>query len=250
MRPGTRAIVLLSLVPSLLHSQRSARVRVVSAPSEPSLLNLTSSWGRASTLGDLLELRMNSDDIELRVWHGFSASETQSTILRRSQGHWSASFARVIRCELQIPGSVGDTASAATMRGFVSEAKRNCGASVVDVPPGSRLITADTLVVQPLEISEPIINAAWKEALSAGVDQLPGRAQHSGAKDDALTFVIELRRGDEYRAAEIEDVDPPEVKADSQVKQIYAAASSLARAQSAGKPIKQQVTVNGRKRRT
>src|SRR4029077_2725446 len=103
-------------VPGMLHSQRNAQARVASAPSEPSLLNLTSSWGRASTLGDLLELRMNSDDIELRVWHGFGTSETQSTILRRTQGHWSASFARVIRCELQIPGSVGDTASSRTMR--------------------------------------------------------------------------------------------------------------------------------------
>ena len=211
----------------MLHAQRGTRARVTSAPSEPSLLNLTSSWGRASTLGDLLELGMNSDDIELRVWHGFGPSETQSTILRRTQGHWSASFARVIRCELQIPGSVGDTASAATMRLFVSEAKRNCGASITDVPPGSRLITADTVFVQPLELLETSIDAAWKDALRAGVDQLPGRAQHSGTRDDALTFVIELRRGGEYRAAEIEDVDPPQVKVDSQVKQIYAAVTRL-----------------------
>ena len=227
MRRELRIALLLALAPSAIYAQRGAQAHVASAPTEPSLLNLTSSWGRASTLGDLLELRMNADDIELRVWRGFGASETQSTILRRTQGHWSASLARVIRCELQIPGSVGDTASTATMRRFVSEAKRNCGATIADVPPGSRLITADTVFVQPLEIPEASIDAAWKDALSAGVDQLPGRQQHSGVRDESLTYVIELRRGGEYRAAEIEEVDPPQVKLDSQVKQIYAAMARL-----------------------
>src|SRR4051812_4701612 len=227
MRPATALIVLLSLVPGVMQPQRRAQARVVSAPSEPSLLNLTSSWARASTLGDLLEVRMSGDDLELRVWHGFGAAETQATILRRAQSHWSAAFARVVRCELQIPGSVGDTASATTMRYFVAEAKRNCGASLVDVPPGSRLITADSLFVQPLELSEAAIDAVWKEVLSGGVDELPGRVAHKTPKDEPLTFVIELRRGGEYRATEIEDVDPPEGKADAQVKQIYAAIRRL-----------------------
>jgi hypothetical protein len=109
------------------------QARVVSAPSEPSLLNLTTSWSRASSLGDLRELRTRSDHLELRVWRGYGASETRAVVLRYTDGHWSASLARVIRCEIQIPRSVGDTAKAATMRLYVAEARRNCGTSVVDV---------------------------------------------------------------------------------------------------------------------
>src|SRR5262245_55198524 len=102
----------LPLAVVALLSQRSAgQARVVSAPSEPSLLNITTGWARASTLGDLRDLRVPGDYLELRVWHGYGQSETQATVLRRAQGHWSASVARVIRCELQIPNAVGDTAS-------------------------------------------------------------------------------------------------------------------------------------------
>jgi hypothetical protein len=227
MRRSLAVIILLSLVPGVVRAQRNNRARVVSAPSEPSLLNLTSSWARASALGELLEERLDRDDIELRVWHGFGPAETQATILRRIGGHWSASFARVIRCELRIPAGVGDTASATTMRRFVAEARRNCGASVVDVAPGSRLITADTLIVQPLDASETDIAAAWAEAERAGVANLPGRVPHTRAADDGVTFVVEVRHGNEYRAAEIADVDPPEMKEDSQMRQIYAAVTRL-----------------------
>jgi len=67
----------------------------------------------------------------------------------------------------------------------------------------------------------------WKDALSAGVLQLPGRVKRTGTVDAAITYVVELRRGDEYRAAEIEELERPEVEADTQVKQIYAAVRRL-----------------------
>lgn len=203
------------------------QARVVSAPPEPSLLNLTASWSRASTLGDLRELRTGSDHLELRVWRGYGPSETRAVVLRRADGHWAASLARVIRCEIQIPRSVGDTAKAATMRQYVAEARRNCGTSVVDVSAGSQIIAADTLVVQPLDLQESDIDAAWKDVLSAGALELPGRIKRARTIDDGLTYLIELRRGNEYRAAEIEHLERPEVKADSQVQQIYAAVRRL-----------------------
>lgn len=204
-----------------------SQARVVSAPAEPSLLNLTTGWGRASTLGDLLKLRRRPDDLELRVWRGFGASETQAIVLRRTDGHWSASLARVIRCEIQIPKSVGDTASTTTMRGYVAEARRKCGASVVDLGAGARVITTDTLVVQQLEAPESEIETAWKDAVTAGLLQLPGRVKRSATADGDITYVIELRRGDEYRASEIEELEHPEVEADTQVKQVYAAVRRL-----------------------
>ena len=74
---------LLALAMGVLLSQRSfGQARVVSAPSEPSLLNLTAAWARASTLGDLRELRVAGDYLELRVWRGYGLSETQATILK------------------------------------------------------------------------------------------------------------------------------------------------------------------------
>ena len=123
------AVAIMVMLPGRAFGQ----ARVTSAPAEPSLLNLTTAWSRASTLGDLRQLRTRSDFLELRVWHGFGLAETQAVVLRRIDGHWSASLARVIRCEIQIPKSVGGTASVTTMRGYVAEARRKCGTPVVDV---------------------------------------------------------------------------------------------------------------------
>lgn len=223
-----RALFLRAAAILLLLSRPGvAQARVVSAPREPSLLNLTAGWARASTLGDLRELRVSGDHLELRVWRGYGAAETQATILRRADGHWSASLARVIRCELQVPSAVADTASSATMRRFVAEARRHCGQSAIDVAPGARLLATDTLVVQPLAVPELDIEAAWKEAENAGVLQLPPRAERAARSTSDVTFLIEVRRGDAYRATEIEDVTPPEVRADSQVKRIVAAVHRL-----------------------
>jgi hypothetical protein len=223
----TRSNLLTAAVLALVSRQAFGQARVVSAPTEPSLLNLTTGWARASTLGDLLALRNRSDYLELRVWRGFGAAETQAIVLRRTDGHWSATLGRVIRCEIQIPKSVGDTASTTTMRHYAAEARRQCGTSVADVSAGSRIITADTLVVQQLEVPESEIETVWNDALSAGVLQLPGRVKRSGTVDAAITYVVELRRGDEYRATEIEELERPEVEADTQVKQIYAAVRRL-----------------------
>jgi hypothetical protein len=175
----------------------------VIAPSEPSLLNLTRNWSRASMLGDLRELKTASDYVELRVWYGFGLVETDAVVLRRSGGTWSAFHARVMRCEIQIPRPVAETASRATMQRYVAEARRNCGTAINDVGAGARI------------------------ALSVGAFQLPARVERSRTMLDGFAYVIEVRRGDEYRAAEIEDVDKPEVEADRQVKRIYGALQRL-----------------------
>lgn len=203
------------------------QARVVSAPAEPSLLNLTAGWSRASILGDLRELRTRSDHLELRVWLGYASSETQAVVVRRTDGHWFASVARVMRCEIQLPRAAGDTASPATMRGYVAEARRRCGTSVVDATPGAQIVATDTLVVQALAVPESDIETAWNDALSAGVVELPGRVTRNRIVDYTTTYVIEVRRGNEYRAAEIEHLEQPEVKADSQVKAVYAAVRRL-----------------------
>lgn len=223
----TRLSLLVLAMTVLLSPPAVGQARVVSIPPEPSLLNLTTSWSRASTLGVLRELKVRSDHIELRVWRGYGPSETQAVVLRRVDGQWSASFARVIRCEIQIPTSVGDTASDATIRGYVAEARRKCGTSLTDVGAGARIIAADTVLVQQLTVPESEIETAWKDALNAGVHRLPVRVKRNGTTGDSITYVVELRRGDEYRAAEIEHVEQPETEADTQVKEVYAAVRRL-----------------------
>lgn len=218
-----RSAFVLALAASASHAGL-AQARVVSAPPEPSLLNITRQWSRASSLGDLREMRTDADYRELRVWLGFGlTSETQSVILRRTNGHWSAFFARVMRCEIQIPGPVGDTASRATMQRYSAEARQHCGQTVPDVTPGARVLTTDTLLVAPLNLPDSTIEAAWTAAVRAGLSQLPPRVNRTGSVEDAATFVIELRSGNDYRASTIEQLEHPETEADQQVKDIYAA---------------------------
>jgi len=201
-----------------------AQARVLSAPPEPSLLNITRQWSRASSLGDLRELRTEPDHRELRVWLGFGlTTETQGVILRRANGRWSGFFARVMRCEIQIPRAVGDTASRATMERYNAEARKRCGTTVADVSPGSQVVTTDTLLVAPLNLPDSTIQAAWTDAERAGVSRLPPRVAHSANVDDAAVFVVELRNGNDYRASTIEQLEHPETEADQQVKDIYAA---------------------------
>lgn len=205
----------------------AGQARVVSAPPEPSLLTLTTDWGRASTLGDLRARRSGPEDLELRVWGGFGFGATQGVVLRRSNGHWSVYLARVRRCAIQIPIVAGDTASRATMQAYVADARRRCDTPLTDVGAGMRVITADTLAVDALALPDSAIEAAWQTAVRAGVLQLPARVERSRPASTDFTYVVELRRGAEYRASQIEHVEAPESPGDRQVQQIYAAMNAI-----------------------
>ncbi|HKW47629.1 MAG TPA: hypothetical protein VJN70_09290 [Gemmatimonadaceae bacterium] len=213
-----------------------AQARVVSAPPEPSLLNITGQWSGASILGDLRELRTGSDYRELRVWGGYTlTSGTQGVILRRANGQWSAFLARVMQCEIQIPRVVGETASRATIQRYSAEARRQCGTKV-DVGPGTQVITTDSLFVAALSVPESTIEAAWTAAERAGVFQLPPRIERNRTMDDVFMYVVELRSGGDYRASTIEHMTQPEIPADQQVKDIYAAVNRVLKDEQILKP--------------
>jgi hypothetical protein len=228
MGAGMTGHVRLALALVALFSQTAqAQARVVSDPPEPSLLGLTRDWSRASTLGDLRELRTNSDYLELRVWGGYGFGMTQGVVLRRAAGRWSAFLARVRRCAIQIPIAVGDTASPATMRRYVAETRCQCDTPLGDVAAGMRIITADTLAVDALGVPDSVIDGAWAAAVRAGVFQLPARVTHAGAQSSDFTYVVELRRGGDYRASELEHLEQPETEVDRQIKEVYAAVSRV-----------------------
>ena len=222
-------LVRSAFVLALLLSQAAfGQARVLSAPPEPSLLNITRQWSRASTLGDLRELRTGTDHRELRVWGGYGlTTETQGVVLRRANGHWAAFLARVMRCEIQIPRVVGETASRATMQHYTAEARHRCGTKLRDVGPGSQIITTDSLLVDSLSVSEATVEDAWNAAVRAGLFQLAPRVEHDRVLDDPFTYVVELRSGGDYRASAIEHVEPGERPADQQVKEIYAAVNHV-----------------------
>ena len=225
----SRTAVALSVGLGLLFSEACfAQARVSSAPPEPSLLNLTRQWSRASILGDLRELKTASDYLELRVWSGYGLTmTTQAVVIRREAGRWSAFLARVLRCEMKIPRSVGDTASRATMQQLVAEARRNCGVSVTDVGAGAQLLATDTLIVERLGVADSLIERAWAAAERAGVSELPPRVKRNWVRDDGPTDVVEVRRGNDYRASSIEHVEPPENDVDRRVQEISAAVNRL-----------------------
>lgn len=224
MAPCLRATVALA---ALFARTAVAQARVLSAPTEPSLLSITRDWSRASSLGDLRELKTASDYTELRVWGGYGMGATQGVVLRRIGGHWSALLAQVRRCAIQIPIAVGDTASAATMHGFVVEARRRCDTPLSDVGAGMRIITADTLAVDSLSVPDSVVDDAWTAAARAGVLQLPAQVKRNAVPSTDFTYLLEVRRGAEYRASQIEHMEQPETEADRQVQDVYAIVSRL-----------------------
>ena len=113
------------------------------------------------------------------------------------------------------------------MQRFVAQARRQCSTPLLDVGAGMRIITADTLAVDTLAVAEPAIDSAWTAAVRAGVLRLPGNVKRDGAVSSDFTYVVEVRRGGEYRASQIEHVEPPETEADRQIKEVYAAVSRL-----------------------
>jgi hypothetical protein len=204
-----------------------AQVMVVSAPKEPSLLTMTRDWSRASTLGDLREIDLRSEDIEVRACGGYGLTSTEATVLRRDNGEWSARRAWLVNCTLHVPIPVGDTASELTMQQFVAEARRDCGGTRGDVSRGALVISADTLGVEALTASSAAIDSVWNTAVLAGLFALPSHVERKWMMVDGFTYVIEVRQGNLYRAVEIEHLEHPEVAADSVVKQVYAALAAV-----------------------
>ena len=229
-----RSAFVLTVVLSQLGT---GQARVVSEPPEPSLLNITRQWARASSLGDLRELRAGEGYRELRVWRGYALTGgTDAVVLRRSEGHWSAFRARVLRCEIEVSRAVWDTASRATVQRYTAEARRHCGTPAVDVSPGARVLATDSLVVEALSVPEAMVEDSWSAAVRAGAFELPERVVRDHAVDDRWTYVVELRSGTEYRASMIEDVERPETRADQQIKDVYAAVSRVAKPDQSQKP--------------
>lgn len=205
-------------------------LEITSAPFG-SLLELTRRWSRASSLGDLQERAFAPDDIEVRAWGGFGIGGSSAIIARKEGGIWRAWSAKNVGCSISVAASVADTASADTRTGFIAAARKNCGSSVGTPRPGegSVLFMSDSVEVTPLAASSAAIDSAWNAAVSAGMLTLPPSVPRTWRMMDGVTYVLEVRIGNEYRAAAIEHLETPEVEADAQIKAVYGALSRIRR---------------------
>jgi hypothetical protein len=90
---------------------------------------------------------------------------------------------------------------------------------------------SDSVEVRPLPASSAAIDSAWNDAVTAGLLTLPASVPRTWTMLDGVRYVLEVRRGSEYRASMIESLETPEVEADRRVKVVFAALSRLRRPQ-------------------
>lgn len=225
MRGVSATVVsLLLLAPRVAQPQAT----VASAPAGDFLLEITRDWARPSPLGDLQERASGPTDFEVRMWSGYGITRTFGIVLRREAGAWRAWVAHVQSCGITVPLSVGDTASASTRAAFRHEARKNCGAIMGDVGRGGMVFNVDTLALIPLDATSDDIESVWNAAARAGLFFLPPKVPRKSMMMDGTTYVVEVRRGREYRASVIAHVRPPEVEADSQVQRVFEALDAFA----------------------
>ena len=206
-------------------------VDIADAPSDSFLFQGTRRWGRTSSLGDLQERAFAPEDIEVRAWGGYGIGGTSAIVARREAGNWRAWSAEFVGCNISVATSIADTASAETRKGFIAAARKNCYSSIGDTRRGAVMYLSDSVEVTPLPASSAAIDSAWNDAVNAGLLALPASVPRTWTMLDGVTYLLEVRRGREYRASMIESLDTPEVEADRQVKVVFAALSRLRKPQ-------------------
>jgi hypothetical protein len=211
-----------------LDSARGA-ARVVSVPKNAFLVDLMRQLASESPLGDLRRRATAVDDVEVRAWGGFGLTGTAGVVLRRERGTWRGWLAEIVSCRADVAIPIADTASATTVAGFVARARRKCDATIGDVRNGAQVYNADTLAITALTADSHTIQRAWDAAVQEGLLTLPPDVARKWLMMDGFTYVIEVRRGAEYRASSIEQLEKPEVPADAQVKNVYDALIRLVR---------------------
>lgn len=223
----TRALAVASLGAATTASTARSQVKILSDPGF--LLGDTREWSRASPLGDLRERPGSNDYRELRVWVGYGEFGTDGIVIRHVHGKWKAWLAVMVPCRLMIPTSVRDSAHAATLRHYEHLARHRCGGAIGDSSRESYYVQTDTLALQRLHVDAAAIARSWNDAIDAGIEQLPELAPRAGhgMMLDGLTYVTEMREGDEYRASEIEYRSDADSTALARVDRVFRAVAKL-----------------------
>ncbi|MFL5608756.1 MAG: hypothetical protein ACJ8AD_20035 [Gemmatimonadaceae bacterium] len=199
--------------------------RIASARGEGSLSYLNH-FTRASELGELEKRPMGADDIEARAW--ITQWMPQGVALRRENGQWRAWYMRGVSCGVTLPTAVYDTVSAATRERYLAEARPNCGKPPKAEPTrvgNYAYLGFDTLLVT--ELSNAVaIEHAWRTAVDSGLLMLPLEVPGDYPTIDGSRYVIEVRRGNEYRVSTIKHTNPPRDEAHRRVQAVFSALAS------------------------
>ena len=201
----------LSIGTSSAHAQRA-----VADTSTDHIVRITQRWGASSPIGELRARPMGADDVELRVWGGYGHGGTSGVILRRTDGRWQAWRAQVVRCVIDAATVTVDDASADQRAVLLAAARRHCPRTAHDY---GTFYSVDTLALETLDAGRAALT--WDRVLGAGVLELPPELLPRRIRIDGFAIVIEVRRGDVYRASTFHAVRPPEVAADSAARRIY-----------------------------
>jgi hypothetical protein len=186
-------------------------------PTRSFLLSITREWGRESALGDLATARMGPEDVEVRFWDGYGLTGTSGTVLRRVGGRWQAWRAEVQPCPVHLPIPVGDTIKPAALAVYREQARKNCGDHTGDTLAAETVFMADTVGLYSLP--EIDYEAYWQELKRVGLLELPPNVPRTWIMADGFSYVVEVRRGGDYRASVIENATP-ETRADTVIQRL------------------------------
>jgi hypothetical protein len=214
-RKGLIAVLLLVSSPSAAKAQATHLM----VPARNTLLRFTQGWGRESALGDLTMVPMAATDLEVRFWGGYGLVGTSAVVLRRTGGVWQAWRAEVQPCPVRLPISIGDTITAPALAPYREQARATCGDRSRDTLSAAAVFMADTVGLYPLD--EGDYEAFWQELKSEGILELPPKVRRSWMMLDGHTYVVEVRRGNDYRASVIEHTTP-ETRADTVMQRLAA----------------------------
>jgi hypothetical protein len=195
-----------ALAVCLMPAKLLAQATHVLAPTDPTLLRVTREWGRESVLGDLVSQTMKANDVEVRFWSGFGLFGTSGTVLRRSEGRWIAWQADVQTCQFGLSIPIGDTLSPQSRAFYREKARQHCGDRSWDTLSAASIVTIDTVALRELPRAD--YEAFWQELKREGILELPPRVPRTWMLLDGLSYVVEVRRGDDYRASDIEHTKP------------------------------------------
>ena len=190
-------------------------LRVSEPPSPNYLIALVRRWAADSPLGDLRTGAWPATAVELRLWSGFGLGGVRGLIVRRSSaGVWTAADAIAGACAVTIT----DSSELAPARLTALRARIRVRCPVDSIKAGW-LVRYDSIAVVARE-SSPTSDALWNELIAGGLEGLPASIPRAWTMLDGHTWVLELRRGQDYRVSVIEAVDQPEHPADVVMQRI------------------------------
>jgi hypothetical protein len=182
------------------------------------LVWITERWGMSDRrLGPLRIKDIPPGDIELRFWGGYGLGGTRGIVLNRTGGQWSARHVTVRRCGLALPLSVADSLSPDSQERYEGEARRRCNERGTDTLSVAAVIFSDTLAIDTIATTADL-ERTWSDLVAAGVLALPTSVHRSAVMLDGLSYVVEVRVGQEYRVSQIQDWSRDEVPADGAIK--------------------------------